>query len=276
MSRSEEWQALKAEQRAERTAFFDDGRQEFRILRNTIFREVREEFRDEWAAYYAARREGMDNEALLEMKAGLVGRQDAVLNERRNAACAEMREARDGVYADLLEAQREERAELTARQAVGENALAEMRFDAANRNEREAPPGLESDGAVWAFREAATEVTRPAAVATEPNVERSEASGHGGPLAEPNPGVRDGADIVAGLGLGMLGGAATLAERLLDGFFGGSPAPSAPANDHAPRTEPAPNPFKAVAAEARQAAEREQEEAARDAWWDERRARARD
>ena len=88
-----------------------------------------------------------------------------------------------------------------------------------------------------------------------------------------NPRVRDGADVVAGVGLGMMGGAATLVERLFDGFLDGGPTRPVPANDRGSPPEPLRNPFAGVAAEARRSAERAQEETARDDWWDERRAR---
>ncbi|WP_375464087.1 hypothetical protein [uncultured Methylobacterium sp.] len=80
----------------------------------------------------------------------------------------------------------------------------------------------------------------------------------------------------AGLGLGMMGGPATLVERLFDGFLDGGPTRIAPANDRGAPPEPARNPFAGTAAEARRSAERAQEDTARDDWWDERRARARD
>lgn len=276
MTQDEEWQALKAEQRESRTAFFADGRDAFRSLRNTVFHDVREEFRDEWGAYYAARREGAEGEALQEMRADLLARQDAVLKERRDAACTTLRETRDGEYAVLLAGQRDERAELTARQAVGVDALAEMRRDAANQNEREEAYSPAAVDMSLTFRTTMHEVTHSAPETAEPNVDRSSSDDRGAFFAGPEPGMRDGADVVAGLGLGMMGGAATLVERLFDGFLDSGPVRPMPANDSRPEPEPPRNPFAASAQEARRIAEQDGEEASRDAWWDERRARARD
>ncbi|WP_375463945.1 hypothetical protein [uncultured Methylobacterium sp.] len=67
-----------------------------------------------------------------------------------------------------------------------------------------------------------------------------------------------------------------MVERLFDGFLNGGPTRPTPANDRGSRPDSAPNPFAGVADEARRSAERAQEDTARDDWWDERRARARD
>ena len=95
------------------------------------------------------------------------------------------------------------------------------------------------------------------------------------------PKMRDPADIGIGLGLGALGGLATVAERFFDGFFDQPVTPAerqarqqptpAPRND-APRE----NPFEAVAEHARRRAEQGEDDRHRNEWWDERRARARD
>lgn len=57
---AEEWKILKAHQRAEREAFFSDGKTEFTELRKAIFREVREEFRTDWKEFYQLQRTGAD------------------------------------------------------------------------------------------------------------------------------------------------------------------------------------------------------------------------
>lgn len=279
-TQQEEWQSLRDAQREARTEFFADGRDAFKALRATVFREVREEFRDEWGAYYAARREGMESEALQALRDDLVARQAEVLQERRDLAVTELRGTRDGTYAALLAAQREDRAELTARQVVMDDALAGMRRDAANENApalRETAPTSAGDELRQAFRDAAREVAEPvhgADDAERVTVHHHEPSGFAGGT---DPRVRDGTDVVAGIGLGMLGGAATLVERLFDGFLDSGPARPASANDSRP--EPPPprsNPFAAVAEEARRTAEREAEAARDNAWWDERHARSRD
>jgi hypothetical protein len=47
-----EWKILKEFQRDERMAFYAQGKSEFSALRNSIYREVREEFRERWADFY--------------------------------------------------------------------------------------------------------------------------------------------------------------------------------------------------------------------------------
>ncbi len=64
-TRAEEWREVKAARRAERKAFFAEGKQAFKELRAEIFREVREEMRPAWAEYFQARKAGeLDGEAL--------------------------------------------------------------------------------------------------------------------------------------------------------------------------------------------------------------------
>jgi hypothetical protein len=114
-----EWEILKALQRNERLAFFEEGRGIYRDLNRAIYREVREEFRNEWASYYAARREGLDADALKEMRAELIDRQKEVLDERRGDVTAEKRAERDLEYRALLDVQKAERGELIDRQELG-------------------------------------------------------------------------------------------------------------------------------------------------------------
>lgn len=114
-----EWQILKELQRAERIAFFENGREIYRAINTAIYREVREEFRPEWASYYAARRDGLDANSLAELRAELIARQREVLEERRTDAIAERRELRDIAYRDLLDRQKDERGDLVDRQELG-------------------------------------------------------------------------------------------------------------------------------------------------------------
>jgi hypothetical protein len=81
--RNAEWKNLKEIQRDERSQFFADGKSEFSQLRLSIYREVREEFRDRWADFYAARKDGADPEKLATLKAELVADQKAALDTRR-------------------------------------------------------------------------------------------------------------------------------------------------------------------------------------------------
>lgn len=115
----QEWKLLKDLQKAERIEFFDNGKEIYRAINRTIYRQVREEFRPEWASYYAARREGVDAETLGDLRAELIARQRDVLLERRDEATAEQRDLRDIAYRELLDHQKDERADLAARQELG-------------------------------------------------------------------------------------------------------------------------------------------------------------
>jgi hypothetical protein len=114
-----EWQILKELQKEERIAFFAEGKQAYTELGRAIYREVREEFRPEWASYYAAKRDGLDFDTLAEIRAGLIARQKEMLDERREAAAAELRAERDIEYRALLDGQKEQRAELADWQEQG-------------------------------------------------------------------------------------------------------------------------------------------------------------
>jgi hypothetical protein len=115
----DEWKILKEIQRTERTEFFARGKSEFSQLRLSIYREVREEFRDRWADFYAARRDGADPDTLAALKAELIGDQKVTLEARRDEACKELRETRDGLYRQLLGDQRDIRLDLRTRQEAG-------------------------------------------------------------------------------------------------------------------------------------------------------------
>ena len=145
--------ALKAEQRAEREAFFKDGAKQFKALRHAVYDEVRKEYAPEWQQYYkdakAAERsaeawskssvtralyfakEGRWEEGgkafadrdsvrdavtaeLNERKSDLKARQTEDLRERQRVACDGLREQRDVQYQELLQRQREERGALNA------------------------------------------------------------------------------------------------------------------------------------------------------------------
>jgi hypothetical protein len=117
--KASEWEALKAHQRTEREAFFKEGKQAYRSVRNEVFREVRAEFRGQWSAYYAAARSSSNKGTLAEMKLALTKAQNRVLDERRERACQELREKRDQAYEAILAQQRFDRGELTVRQHQG-------------------------------------------------------------------------------------------------------------------------------------------------------------
>jgi len=123
---SREWMALKSYQQHQREQFFIDGKEAFRAARKAAFREVREEFRDQWSALYTARRHGHDPITLAEMKVALVAAQNHALDKRREEACALLREERDEQYKTVLAQQRFDRAELTRRQEQGLRTYALM------------------------------------------------------------------------------------------------------------------------------------------------------
>jgi hypothetical protein len=114
-----EWQILKELQRDERLTFFAEGKDVYRDLNRAIYREVREEFRSAWASYYAAKRDGLDAGVLMDLRAGLIARQEDVLAERRELAAPEKRSERDLEYRALLDTQKEQRSELIDRQELG-------------------------------------------------------------------------------------------------------------------------------------------------------------
>jgi Relaxase/Mobilisation nuclease domain len=149
--RNSEWNILKENQRAGRLEFFAEGKSEFKELRNSIYREIREEFRERWADYYQARKDGADPESVAALKASLIADQKTVLETRRDEACKELRETRDHHYRELLAGQREERAELRWRQEVGLDNAAFLN-EAGDRN-------AASKEMTAGFREAANEVT---------------------------------------------------------------------------------------------------------------------
>ncbi len=149
IANSAEWKILKEFQKEERLEFFNQGKSEFSALQNSIYREVREEYRERWAFFYSLKRDGTDDEALASLKAGLVADQKAVLEARRDEACKELREARDGRYRGLLDRQAETRAELRERQEAG---LESGAFLGSLETRRE-------DTAAGLFREAAREFT---------------------------------------------------------------------------------------------------------------------
>lgn len=144
---------LKAEQRAEREAFFKDGAKEFKALRHAVYDTVRKEYAPEWrqlykdsavaersaeawsassvtrALYFAKHgkweeagkayadrdsvRDAVTDE-LAERKAALKARQTDDLRDRQREACNSLRENRDIEYQELLVRQRYERGALGA------------------------------------------------------------------------------------------------------------------------------------------------------------------
>jgi hypothetical protein len=146
-----EWKILKEFQQAERIEFFAQGKNEFSELRKSIYREVREEFREKWAEYYAARKNCADPEFLSGLKAQITAEQSSVLEPRRDEAYALLRESRDEHYRGILDQQREDRVELGWRQGAGlDNAP--FLFDLAERRDA-------ARDAKFQFRETGHEIT---------------------------------------------------------------------------------------------------------------------
>jgi hypothetical protein len=121
-------------------------------LRASIYREIREEFRGRWADFYAAQHEGGDPDRLAALKAELVADQKALLDARRDEACAELRESRDERYRELLDRQRGIRADLRTRQEAGlDNGTFLQQM-------RDGDAGM---GMTAAFQDGADEATNP-------------------------------------------------------------------------------------------------------------------
>lgn len=116
-----EWDTLDEIQRNQRLAFFEDGKQKFKKLRNGIYREVREEFRERWADFYAADKKtvGDDRDFLKAVKEQIIADQKAALEPRRDAACAELMAQRQQDYDALKLSQKADRRELRERLSTG-------------------------------------------------------------------------------------------------------------------------------------------------------------
>lgn len=268
---NEEWRVLKAAQRQEREAFHAEGKQAYGDLRRTVYRDVREAYRGEWSDYYAARRVATPTIHLDLWRTDILARQREELTGRRETACAELRETRDEIYADLLARQRGEKAELRGRQRQGDRSqdlLDRMRARierTANQNERET-----NDRADETDRGVAPTVQADAWTGGRDGW--NEARPHISPSATRS--MRGGADIVSRVGVGVIGGIASFGERLFEGLFGHSPPRRRALQPPHPR--PVPPPANDAGEAARRAAELDAEEARRRAAWWEEREQARD
>ncbi len=245
---SDEWKILKEMQKAERLAFFAEGKLAFSELRNSIYREVRDEFRERWYDYYDAKRNGGNEEALAALKSQLVAEQKLVLDGRRDEACGELRKTRDGLYRELLDEQREIRLGFRERQQAGlDNSLF---FELTK--DRDAARDVAAS-----FREAA-ELTTARQDSDPPG---ADAPAFAGSPRQERAGMKSEADVGANIGEGIGFGAISLLESLADGFIGSKPPPK-PRRAEPERADP--NPFDAIIEEGRQRQHREQEEADRE------------
>lgn len=115
----QEWEAIRACQKEERLAFFERGRSAYRSLRQEVYREVREAYRAEWREFYGLKKTGASRSVLSELRAGLVARQKATLQDRCREAGLSLRANRDEFYKSLLTEQQRQRKDLVERQEQG-------------------------------------------------------------------------------------------------------------------------------------------------------------
>jgi hypothetical protein len=152
---------LKADQRAEREAWFADGAQLFKDTRNAVWREVKEDYREDWKQFYAekaareeeareasstavgralyfarsgdwenARAAFSDRDAVMrvvreefsERAQALRTEQRDAVRERQTLACDTLRLDREDGYKELLARQAADRAEMRELHASGERA----------------------------------------------------------------------------------------------------------------------------------------------------------
>lgn len=230
--RAKEWDALRGFQRQQREGFFAGGKQAYREVRNTIFREVRTEFRDEWNGFYALRREGFDPDLLGGIKEGILERQNAELEKRGDAACAELRTDRDADYKSILLDHRMQRELLRNRQAEGLHTpqLLEIMHGVPRSLANELVPsgGDKRQLGERAFRDAADEVADRRVPSPSKDWKKQRHPKRRKVRFREHHKVRDPANAVGDLGLGAIGALADLAEKLMDGFLGGEqPRPRA-------------------------------------------------
>jgi Relaxase/Mobilisation nuclease domain len=249
MANAEEWKILKELQKDERLSFFEGGKLEFSHLRKSIYREVREEFRDRWSDYYTAKKNGAD---VAELKSELLAEQKAILDERRDEACKELRENRNGQYRELLDDQRDIRVSLSWRQEAGfENSLF-LKQVAERDAYRETPAS---------FREAADEVTKP----REGKEWNAPPAHDNDRLPRDGSGMKSGINIGAGIGESVGFGLISLLEGFADGVMGAQTAPRRPPPERETSDADA---FRAAAEEAqKQQQQRDKENADRDDWY---------
>ena len=223
---SREWELLKSHQRAEREGFFTEGKTLFKELRNEIHCEVRERYREIWGEYYAACREGISVEDAQAWKADIVALQRDMFETLKEQAFAELRSSRDEEYKQLLSDQKDVRHELHRAQDAG--LISYDLLDLVG-NEPEVTPYLRQSDAANQNDNATGKL------------EENEA---GGDMPEPGfdgandntARIKSGEDALGSIGLGLIGGIASLGERLFDSFLDEHPErvkrpPPAPAPD---------------------------------------------
>jgi hypothetical protein len=269
---------LKKEQRAEREAFFKDGSKIFKAERHRIYDEVRKEYAPEWRQFFKDKaaaekeaeqlsktamaqamsfaREGRWGEAreayenshavmdaisrdFAARKADLKERQMENLRERQTLGCNSLRESRDADYKELLQRQRDERAALTATNALsGERAVdivaQTLSIYAANENanpEAKLPDAANTNPAPQenASERNGTQDVSPTSHTKAPELDVASLIGSAGETARPESyrgpdddrltGRRDGVDLAAT----AIGAAATYIADQLGELFTPTP-----------------------------------------------------
>lgn len=119
MRRDREWEALKEHQKQEREDFFTGGKQVYRDVSQQAYRKVRQAFRPEWKEFYAAQRDGQEKADLDRIKADILARQRAALEDEWKHASVAKRAERDKEYAAINSLHREQRRELRQAQEQG-------------------------------------------------------------------------------------------------------------------------------------------------------------
>jgi hypothetical protein len=250
-----QWKKLKDFQKDERLSFVAETKMAIKDLRNSLYREVREEFREKWSEYYDQRKAG-DSATLKELKSTLIAGQKQALEDRCKEPFAELREMRNVAYRELLDHQIDIRAAFRERQEAGlDNAvfLDQLEKAALQRGivSPEAADNREKPSASTADRETAV----PAI---------------GGHKVRDTSGVKPALTIATGaaegIGLSML----SLFESIADGIMGAKPAPKRQAPG-----EPEPNPIKSANDNPRRAIEQSRQDDEHD-WYQQQRSRGRD
>jgi len=217
-----EWEILKELQKGERLAFIAEGKQVYGAASRAIYREVREEFRPQWAQYYAAKSHGLDFTVLAETRTDLIARQKAVIEDRREPAMAELRAARDLEYRALLDAQKEQRGELIDRQDRGLSSPFLLDRTYPSEQPEQASEAARIADALDRFgirRGRDTEAAEERAEERRPGVfaearPRDDVSFAGGP---DNPPLHPSRDLASGLAGGLLAIIGGISESVMGG-----------------------------------------------------------
>lgn len=241
--KSAEWKKLKEIQRDERLGFFAEGKLEFSEIRQAIYREIREEFRERWADYYAQSKNGGELDELAAAKQLIVAEQKLALETRRDEACTALRTSRDERYQTLLDDQREARHGLHARQEAGLDNAPFLQF-AEDGTFRTRPPD---------FREAASETT-----SIPEQTERSDEADVVTPHDSDRAGMKSGANIGAGIGEGLGFAVISFLDGLANGIIGAKPDPKPRFDEPSP---PRHSLFDGVIEEARKREQAERQQA---------------